>query len=73
MNVILLLVSGIALIAAGAGATFALASTLSQQTLQHARSNGRYAGLAADDRSAVTGGRKTQSQPRSAHRPVTTA
>jgi hypothetical protein len=71
MNIFLLVVSGIALIAAGAGATFALASMLSQQTLQHARSNGRYAGLAAADQSFVPGGRKEASQGRSGQRSIT--
>jgi hypothetical protein len=46
----------IALMAGGAGVTFALASLLPQEVLQRAQANGRFAGLtAADSHDEITG------------------
>jgi hypothetical protein len=49
---------GIALIAAGAAATFMLASSIPQRILQHAQEHGRFAGLVAD-----IGERRTGKKP----------
>jgi hypothetical protein len=58
MSIALLVELGIALVAAGAGATFILATALPQAALQRAQDHGRYAGLAAaDDRGENTGKR----------------
>jgi hypothetical protein len=48
MSAALLTVMTIALIAAGAGATFMLASSLPQAVVQSAQDHGRFAGLARD-------------------------
>jgi len=57
MSIALIVVMGIAFVAAGAGVTFTLASALPQDVLQRAQNHGRYAGLAADDRGEITGKR----------------
>jgi hypothetical protein len=57
MSIVLMAVLSIALVAAGAGVTFMLASALPQAVLQRAQDHGRYAGLAADDRGENTGKR----------------
>jgi hypothetical protein len=59
MNIALLVVVGFALVAAGVGVTFTLASVLPQAMLQRAQDNGRYAGLTADDQGGGTGTRAT--------------
>jgi hypothetical protein len=63
MSIVLLVVMGIALIAAGVGVTFTLASVLPQAMLQHAQDNGRYAGLTADDQGGSTGKQVTTGRP----------
>ena len=55
MGIALWIVGAIALMAAGAGVTFALASLLSQEVLQRAQANGRFAGLSADSHDDITG------------------
>jgi hypothetical protein len=55
MSIVLLIVMGIALVAAGVGVTFTLASKLPQAMLQRAQDNGRYAGLTADDQGGGSG------------------
>jgi hypothetical protein len=46
MSILLLIVMGMALLAAGAGATFMLGSSIPQHLLQHAQEHGRFTGLA---------------------------
>jgi hypothetical protein len=55
MGIALWIVGAIALMAAGAGVTFALASLLPQEVLQRAQANGRFAGLSADSYDEITG------------------
>ena len=55
MGIALWLVCTIALMAAGAGVTFALASLIPQNMLQQAQANGRFAGLSADIHDGITG------------------
>jgi hypothetical protein len=55
MGIALWIVGTIALVAAGAGVTFALASLIPQDVLQQAQANGRFAGLSADSHDEITG------------------
>jgi hypothetical protein len=55
MGIALWLVATIALMAAGAGVTFALASLIPQDVLQQAQANGRFAGLSANSHDEITG------------------
>jgi len=55
MGIALLIVGAIGLMAAGAGATFALASLIPQDVLQKAQTNGRFAGLSASSHDEITG------------------
>jgi hypothetical protein len=55
MGIALWIVGTIALMAVGAGVTFALASLISQDVLQQAQANGRFAGLSADIHDEITG------------------
>jgi hypothetical protein len=55
MGITLWIVGTIALMAAGAGVTLALASLIPQDVLQQAQANGRFAGLSADSHDEVNG------------------
>jgi hypothetical protein len=55
MGIALWIVGTIALMAAGAGVTFALASLIPHDVLQQAQANGRFAGLSADSHDEITG------------------
>jgi hypothetical protein len=55
MGIALWIVGAIALMAAGAGVTFALASLIPQDVLQQAQANGRFAGLSADSHDEISG------------------
>jgi hypothetical protein len=55
MGIALWIVGAIALMAAGAGVTFALASLIPQDVLQQAQANGRFAGLSVDSHDEITG------------------
>jgi hypothetical protein len=55
MGIALWIVGAIALMAAGAGVTFALASVIPQDVLQLAQANGRFAGLSAESHDEITG------------------
>ena len=55
MGMALWIVCTIALVAAGAGVTLALASLIPQDVLQQAQANGRFAGLRADSHDEITG------------------
>ena len=55
MGIALLIVGAIALMAVGAGVTFALASLIPQDVLQKAQTNGRFAGLSASSHDEITG------------------
>jgi type II secretory pathway pseudopilin PulG len=70
MSIALLVVIGIALVAAGVGVTFTLASVLPQAMLQRAQNNGRYAGLTADDQGGSTGKQVTSGAPKLGHRTI---
>ena len=73
MNIALLVVSGIVLMAAGAGVTFTLASILPQAMLLRAQRHGRYAGLQADDCGGSSGKLKAIGTPNLGHRTVNAA
>lgn len=55
MGIALWIVGAIALMATGAGVTFALASLIPQDVLQQAQANGRFAGLSADGHDEISG------------------
>lgn len=55
MGIAIWIVGTIALMTAGAGMTFALASLIPQDVLQQAQANGRFAGLSADSHDEITG------------------
>ena len=55
MGIALWIVGAIALMASGAGVTFALASLIPQAVLQQAQVHGRFAGLSADSHDEITG------------------
>ena len=55
MGIALWIVGAIALMASGAGVTFAFASLIPQDVLQQAQANGRFAGLSADRHDEITG------------------
>ncbi len=63
MSIALLVLAGIALLAVGVGATFALASLVPQDVLQLAQHNGRYVGLTADDQGGNTGKQARTGRP----------
>jgi hypothetical protein len=67
MNIALLVLSAIALVAGGAGATYMLASVLPQHILQRAQNHGRFAGLTADDHEEVPGKRARPEAPARAY------
>lgn len=70
MSIALLIFAGIAMVAAGAGVTFALAAGLPQDMLQRAQDNGRFAGLTADDQSGGTGTRVTAGPRNLGNQPI---
>jgi hypothetical protein len=63
MSIALLVVLGIALVGAGVGVTFMIASAVPQDMLQRAQDHGRFAGLAADDQNGGSGKRVPSGQP----------
>ncbi|WP_250473511.1 hypothetical protein [Caballeronia sp. GAFFF1] len=63
MSIALLVVVGIALVAAGVGVTFMIASAVPQDMLQRAQEHGRFAGLAADDQNGGSGKRVVANRP----------
>jgi hypothetical protein len=67
MGIALWIVGTIALMVAGAGVTFALASLIPQNVLQQAQANGRFAGLSADSHDEITGKPVKASASRLAH------
>lgn len=67
MSIALWIVGAIALMAAGAGVTFAMASLLPQEVLQRAQANGRFAGLSAESHDEIAGKRVRAVVPKGAH------
>jgi hypothetical protein len=63
MSIALLVVIGFALVAAGVGVTFMIASAVPQDMLQRAQDHGRFAGLAADDQNGGSGKRVVARRP----------
>ena len=63
MSIALLVVVGFALVAAGVGVTFMIASSVPQSMLQRAQDHGRFAGLAADDQNGGSGKRVDARRP----------
>jgi hypothetical protein len=57
MTIALLTLLGIGVVAAGAAATFLIASSVPQPVLQRAQNHGRFAGLDADDQNGGPGKR----------------
>ncbi|SAL57082.1 hypothetical protein AWB68_02790 [Caballeronia choica] len=70
MSIALLIVLGIALVAAGVGVTFMIASAVPQSMLQRAQDHGRFAGLAADDQNGGSGKRVAAGQPNLGNRTI---
>jgi len=70
MSIALLVVIGFALVAAGVGVTFMIASAVPQDMLQRAQDHGRFAGLAADDHNGGSGKRVVARRPQMGNRAI---